>query len=131
MGEIAVDQAIKDFHDGKMVIVVADAGRENEGDLVMAAEKITPEAMSFIVKHTSGIVCVPVTADRLEELHLPMMVQDNTARLGTAFTISVDALNGTTTGVSSQDRTTTVKALIEPSTRPDDLGRPGHIFPLR
>ena len=95
MGEIAVDQAIKDIHDGKMVIVVDDAGRENEGDLVMAAEKITPEAMSFIVKHTSGIVCVPVTADRLEELHLPMMVQDNTARLGTAFTISVDALNGT------------------------------------
>ena len=131
MGEIAVDQAIKDIHDGKMVIVVDDAGRENEGDLVMAAEKITPEAMSFIVKHTSGIVCVPVTADRLEELHLPMMVQDNTARLGTAFTISVDALNGTTTGVSSQDRSTTVKALIEPSTRPDDLGRPGHIFPLR
>ncbi len=131
MGEIAVDQAIKDIHDGKMVIVVDDAGRENEGDLVMAAEKITPEAMSFIVKHTSGIVCVPVTADRLEELHLPMMVQDNTARLGTAFTISVDALNGTTTGVSSQDRTTTVKTLIEPSTRPDDLGRPGHIFPLR
>ena len=131
MPEITVEQAIDEIGKGRMVIVVDDEDRENEGDLVMAAEKVTPEAINFIVRHSSGIVCVPLTAERLEELRVPMMVRENTARLSTAFTVSVDALEGTTTGVSAHDRCVTVRRLIDPSTRPDDLGRPGHVFPLR
>ncbi len=131
MPEISVEQAIDDIGMGRMVIVVDDEDRENEGDLVMAAEKATPEAINFIVRYSSGIVCVPLTAQRLEELHLPMMVQENTARQSTAFTVSVDALEGATTGVSAQDRSVTVQRLIDPNTRPEDLGRPGHVFPLR
>jgi 3,4-dihydroxy 2-butanone 4-phosphate synthase/GTP cyclohydrolase II len=131
MPEITVEQAIDDIGLGRMVIVVDDEDRENEGDLVMAAEKATPEAINFIVRHSSGIVCVPMTAQRLEELHLPMMVQENTARQSTAFTVSVDALEGTTTGVSAHDRWATIQRLIDPDTKPEDLGRPGHIFPLR
>ena len=114
-----------------MVIVVDDEDRENEGDLIMAAEKATPEAINFIVRYSSGIVCVPLTAQRLEELQLPMMVRDNTARLSTAFTVSVDALEGTTTGVSAHDRWVTMQRLVAPDTKPEDLGRPGHVFPLR
>lgn len=131
MPEITVEQAIDEIGKGRMVIVVDDEDRENEGDLVMAAEKVTPEAINFIVRHSSGIVCVPLTAERLEELRVPMMVRENTARLSTAFTVSVDALEGTTTGVSAHDRCVTVRRLIDPATRPDDLGRPGHVFPLR
>ena len=131
MSEITVEQAIDEIGNGRMVIVVDDEDRENEGDLIMAAEKVTPEAINFIVRHSSGILCVPLTAERLEELRVPMMVRENTARLSTAFTVSVDALEGTTTGVSAYDRCVTVRRLIDPSTRPDDLGRPGHVFPLR
>ena len=131
MPEISVDQAVSEIAQGRMVIVVDDEDRENEGDLIMAAEKATPEAINFIVRHSSGIVCVPLTAQRLEELQLPMMVRDNTARLSTAFTVSVDALEGTTTGVSAHDRWVTVQRLVATDTRPEDLGRPGHIFPLR
>ena len=131
MPEISVDKAVNEIAKGRMVIVVDDEDRENEGDLIMAAEKATPESINFIVRHSSGIVCVPLTAQRLEELQLPMMVRDNTARLGTAFTVSVDALEGTTTGVSAQDRWVTVQGLVAPDTKPEDLGRPGHVFPLR
>src|SRR5262249_61608258 len=105
--------------------------RENEGDLIMAAERITPEAMGFMIRHTSGVICMPLEGARLDELQLPLMVADNTEVQRTAFTVSVDARHGTTTGISAADRATHVKALLDPRTRPEDLARPGHIFPLR
>jgi len=114
-----------------MVIIVDDADRENEGDLCVAAEKVTPEIVNFMATHARGLICVPMTSQRLQELRLPMMVQDNTARMTTAFTVSVDVLKGATTGISAADRAATIKALVDPATRPEDLGRPGHIFPLR
>ena len=131
MPYISVEQALKDVGDGKLVIVVDDDERENEGDLVMAAEKVTPEAINFMVTQGRGLVCAPMMAQRLRKLQLPMMVQENTSRLATAFTVSVDSLKGTTTGISAQDRAATIKALIDPDTGPDELARPGHIFPLR
>ena len=131
MPKVSVEEAIAEVKAGKMVIIVDDEDRENEGDFVMAAEKITPEAVNFMVTHARGILCVPLTAERLRELKVPMMVQQNTARLSTAFTVSVDYLNDTTTGSSAQDRSATVMALIDSETRPEDLARPGHIFPLR
>jgi len=114
-----------------MVVVVDDADRENEGDLIMAAEAATPETIAFFVRHTSGVICTPMLGERLDELDLPLMVATNTAPYRTAFTISVDAGRGTTTGISAADRATTIRALIDPATRPGDLVRPGHIFPLR
>src|SRR5919109_520846 len=126
-----IEDAIKAIADGELVIVVDDANRENEGDLIIAAEKVTPEAMAFMIRHTSGVVCMPLEGTRLDELQLPMMVAENTTAYRTAFTVSVDAKRGTTTGISAADRTTTVHALIDPQTRPEDLARPGHIFPLR
>ena len=131
MPKVSVEEAIAEVKAGKMVIIVDDEDRENEGDFVMAAEKITPEAVNFMVTHARGILCVPLTAERLRELKVPMMVQQNTARLSTAFTVSVDYLNDTTTGSSAHDRSATVMALIDSETRPEDLARPGHIFPLR
>ena len=127
----SIESAIEDIRAGKMVIIVDDEDRENEGDLAMAAEKVTPEAINFMASHGRGLICVPLKAERLKQLQLPMMVQDNTARLGTAFTVSVDVLKGATTGISAFDRSATVRALIDPETDPDDLGKPGHIFPLR
>ncbi len=126
-----VRQALDDIMAGKMVIIVDDEDRENEGDLAMAATAVTPEAINFMAMHGRGLICVPLLGERLEELRLPLMVQDNTARLGTAFTVSVDVLKGATTGISAHDRAATIKALIDENTIPDDLGRPGHIFPLR
>ena len=126
-----VEEAIADIRAGKMVIIVDDEDRENEGDLAMAAEKITPEAINFMAMQGRGLICVPMLGTRLEELRLPMMTQDNTARLGTAFTVSVDVLKGATTGISAYDRAATIRALIAHDTLPEDLGRPGHIFPLR
>ena len=126
-----VDAAIKDIKAGRMVIIVDDEDRENEGDLAVAAEKCTPEIINFMTKYGRGLICVPMRGDRLEELRIPMMVQDNTAPLGTAFTISVEARYGVTTGISAFDRNKTVHALVDPNTKPDDLTRPGHIFPLR
>ena len=126
-----ISDAIADIRAGKMVIVVDDLERENEGDIVVAAEKITADHISFMVRYCSGIICVPMEAERLEELNLPLMAPDNTESMGTAFTISVDARDGTTTGISASDRATTIKTLIDPDTRPHDLARPGHIFPLR
>lgn len=131
MPNISVEKAIREIQNGNMVIVVDDDERENEGDLVMAAEKITPEAINFMVTHGRGLVCVPMLAKRLRELRLPMMVQENTSRLATAFTISVDSLQGTSTGISAQDRAATIKSLIDSDTTSEDLARPGHIFPLR
>ena len=126
-----VEEAVADIRAGKMVIIVDDEDRENEGDLAMAAEKISPDAINFMATRGRGLICVPMLGKRLEELRLPMMTQDNTARLGTAFTVSVDVLKGATTGISAYDRAATIRALISPDTLPEDLGRPGHIFPLR
>jgi len=126
-----IENAIDAIARGEAVVVVDDANRENEGDLIIAAEKTTPETMGFMVRHTSGVICMPLEGTRLDELQLPMMVAENTTAYRTAFTVSVDAKRGTTTGISAADRTTTVHALIDPQTRPDDLARPGHIFPLR
>ncbi len=131
MPHITIEQAIKDFNAGRHLIIVDDEDRENEGDLVIAAEKATPEAINVMVSHGRGLVCVPMITPRLRELQLPMMVQDNTSRLTTAFTVSVDVLDGTTTGISVHDRAATVQALIDPETKPEDLARPGHVFPLR
>lgn len=126
-----IEDAIEEIRAGRMVIVVDDENRENEGDLICAAEKITPEHIGFMVRYGSGIICVPMEAERLEQLHLPLMAPQNSESMGTAFTISVDARAGTTTGISAADRAATVRALIDPRTRPQDLARPGHIFPLR
>ena len=126
-----VEDVIEDIRSGRMVIIVDDEDRENEGDLAMAAEMATPEAINFMATEGRGLICVPMMGQRLDQLRLPMMVQDNTARLSTAFTVSVDALEGATTGISAHDRAVTVAALLDQSTRPEDLGRPGHIFPLR
>jgi 3,4-dihydroxy 2-butanone 4-phosphate synthase / GTP cyclohydrolase II len=126
-----IENAIDAIARGEAVVVVDDANRENEGDLIIAAEKTTPDTMAFMVRHTSGVICMPIEGTRLDELQLPMMVAENTTAYRTAFTVSVDAKRGTTTGISAADRTTTVHALVDPQTRPDDLARPGHIFPLR
>ena len=127
----AIEAAIEAIRRGEMIIVVDDDDRENEGDLIMAAEAMTPEAMAFMIRHTSGVICMPVEGPRLDELRLPLMVADNTESQRTAFTVSVDARAGTSTGISAADRCTTVHALLDPTTRPEDLARPGHIFPLR
>jgi 3,4-dihydroxy 2-butanone 4-phosphate synthase/GTP cyclohydrolase II len=114
-----------------MVIVVDDADRENEGDLTIAAEKITPEAINFMARHGRGLICLPMTPERLDELEIPLMVSQNTARFSTAFCVSIEAKGSTTTGISARDRAATVLAAINPATRPQDLCRPGHMFPLR
>jgi 3,4-dihydroxy 2-butanone 4-phosphate synthase/GTP cyclohydrolase II len=127
----SIPDAVEDIRAGRVVIVVDDADRENEGDLIMAAEKVTPEAIAFIVRYSSGVICMPVAGDRLDELQIPLMVADNTDQRRTAFTVSVDARRGVTTGISAADRATTIRAIVEPGTTPEDLSRPGHIFPLR
>ncbi len=127
----SIADAIEDIKAGKSIIVVDDEDRENEGDLIMAAEKVTPEAINFFAAHGRGLICVPMKNGRLEELKLHPMVEENTAKLGTRFTVSVDAVNGTTTGISAFDRALTTLALVDPKTRPLDLARPGHIFPIQ
>jgi len=127
-----IEDAIKDIQDGKMVIIVDDEDRENEGDLAIAAEFTTPEIITFMATHGKGLICMPIIGQRLEHLDIPLMVPENTARLGTAFTVSIDTkTDGATTGISAYDRAATIKAVLEPTTRPEDLQRPGHIFPLR
>src|SRR5947208_10665643 len=126
-----IDEAIEAIARGEFVVVVDDADRENEGDLIIAAEKITPEGIAFRVRHTSGVICLPVVGARLDELRIPLMVADNTESQRTAFTGSVDAKTGTTTVISAADRASTIRALIDRNTGPDDFNRPGHIFPLR
>lgn len=128
---VEIDVAVDAIARGELVIVVDDADRENEGDLIMAADQVTAESMGFMVRHTSGVICMPILGERCDELQLPLMVADNTEHHRTAFTVSVDSHAGTTTGISAADRATTVHALIDPQTRPRDLARPGHIFPLR
>ncbi|TET98016.1 MAG: bifunctional 3,4-dihydroxy-2-butanone-4-phosphate synthase/GTP cyclohydrolase II [Candidatus Stahlbacteria bacterium] len=126
-----IEEAIECVKKGKPIIIVDDEDRENEGDFVVASEKITPEIINFMAKEGRGLICVPLPEERLQELELPLMTTNITARYGTAFTISVDAKKETTTGSSAFDRSTTVKALIDPGTKPSDLARPGHIFPLQ
>ncbi|MDR0185259.1 bifunctional 3,4-dihydroxy-2-butanone-4-phosphate synthase/GTP cyclohydrolase II [Prevotella brunnea] len=126
----SIEEALKDFKEGKFVIVVDDEDRENEGDLIMAAEMITPEKVNFMLKNARGVLCVPITLSRAEELDLPHQVSDNTSMLGTPFTVTVDKLEGCTTGVSAHDRAATIKALADPKSTPQTFGRPGHINPL-
>ena len=129
-GLSTIDEALEDFREGKFVIVVDDEDRENEGDLIIAAEKITAEKVNFMLKYARGVLCAPITMSRSEELDLPHQVADNTSMLGTPFTVTIDKLEGCTTGVSAHDRTATIRALADPSSRPETFGRPGHINPL-
>ena len=125
-----IQEAIEDFRQGKFVIVVDDEDRENEGDLIIAAEKITPEKVNFMLKNARGVLCAPITLSRCEELDLPHQVSDNTSVLGTPFTVTIDKLDGCTTGVSAHDRAETIRALADPASKPETFGRPGHINPL-
>lgn len=131
MAFATIEQALEDLRAGKMIIVVDDPDRENEGDLIMAGETCTPEAMNFMITQGRGVPFIPTTAERLQELGIPMMTKQNTARLGTAMAETVDALHGTTTGVSAPDRSKTVAVFCDPDAKPSDLGRPGHVIPLR
>ena len=131
MSFCSVEEAIEEIKAGRFIIVLDDENRESEGDLIIAAEKATPEAINFMVSHARGLVCMPMTAERLDELELPLMTLQNTESMQTAFTVSVDARAGTTTGISAFDRAATVQALIDPRTRKSDLLTPGHLFPLR
>ncbi|MFH1702963.1 MAG: bifunctional 3,4-dihydroxy-2-butanone-4-phosphate synthase/GTP cyclohydrolase II [Nitrospirota bacterium] len=126
-----IDEAIDDVAKGKLVILVDDEDRENEGDLCMAAEKVTPEAINFMARCGRGLICLSLTPERVEELRLPMMTEDNTSPFGTAFTVSIEAKKGVTTGISAADRATTIRTAIAPDTKPEDLVRPGHVFPLK
>ena len=131
MGLATIPEAIEDIKAGKFVIVVDDEDRENEGDLVMAAEKVDADAINFMAVHGRGLICMPITGERLDELKIPMMTNNNTSNFGTAFTVSVEAKHGTSTGISAADRAQTVQTIIDPKTRPEDLVMPGHMFPLR
>ena len=131
MGFARITEAIEEIEAGRFVIIVDDEDRENEGDLGMAAEKVTPEAINFMAKHGRGLICLPVIGKRLDELEIPMMVTKNTSKFATAFTVSVEARHGVSTGISASDRAATVKTIIDPATKPEDLVYPGHTFPLR
>lgn len=127
----SVEDAIAAFRDGKMIIVVDDEDRENEGDLTMAAERVTPEAVNFMATHGRGLICLAMTPPRLDELEIPLMVRDNSTRTGTAMCVAIEAKASTSTGISAPDRAATIRAAVDPATRPGDLARPGHVFPLR
>lgn len=129
-GKVSVEEAINAVKQGRLIIIVDDEDRENEGDLMVAAEKVTPDIINFMAKYGRGLICLPLTKKRLKELDLPLMVTDNTESFKTAFTISIDAKKGVTTGISAHDRSHTVRVAIDPKTKPSDLARPGHIFPL-
>jgi 3,4-dihydroxy 2-butanone 4-phosphate synthase/GTP cyclohydrolase II len=127
-----IDKSLRDLRSGRMIVIADDEDRENEGDLVIAAEMVTPEVINFMATHARGLICLAMTGERLDQLELGPMVVHNTANLGTAFTVSIDARGrGVTTGISSYDRAQTILAAVDPRTRPDDLARPGHVFPLR
>src|SRR5579871_2687630 len=128
---VTVPEAIEELRAGRVLVVVDDEDRENEGDLTIAAEKVTPEIINFMAKHGRGLICLALTAERCDYLRLPLMSPHNTSNFGTAFCESIDAREGTTTGISAMDRTRTILAAIHPDTRPADLARPGHVFPLR
>ncbi len=127
----SVEDAIRDIRQGKMVILVDDEDRENEGDLTMAAEHVTPEAINFMAKYGRGLICLPMAPELIDKLHLPMMTQRNGSRFGTNFTVSIEARDGISTGISAADRATTIKAAVADNARPEDLVSPGHVFPLR
>lgn len=127
----AIEEAAADIAAGKMIIIVDDEDRENEGDLVCAAEKVTPEIVNFMITHARGLICLPLTEERCDELRLPPQTSENTSSMGTAFTISIEAREGVTTGISAADRAKTILTAVNPNTKPADLARPGHIFPLR
>ena len=131
MGLSTIPEAIEDIKAGKFVIIVDDEDRENEGDLAMAAEKVNAEAINFMTKHARGLICVPVLGERLDELKIPMMVGENTSKFSTAFTVSVEAKQRTSTGISAADRAETVRVIVDPTSKAEDLARPGHMFPLR
>jgi 3,4-dihydroxy 2-butanone 4-phosphate synthase/GTP cyclohydrolase II len=126
-----IESAVAEIAAGRMVILIDDEDRENEGDLVLAAEKVTPDAINFMARHARGLICATLTPERADALHLGPMAHENTATFGTAFTVSVDAVAGVATGISAADRATTVRAIIDPATKPGDLARPGHVFPIR
>ena len=130
-GFATVEEGVEEIRQGRVLLVVDDEDRENEGDFVMAADKATPEAVNFMATHGRGLICMPMTAERLDELKLGMMVAENTAPMGTAFTVTVDARRGVTTGTSAYDRAVTIRTLVDPQMTPADLTVPGHIFPLR
>ena len=127
----SIEEAVADIRDGKMIIIVDDEDRENEGDLVCAAEKVTPEIINFMAVHGRGLICLPMTEERCDELHLHPQTADNTSSMGTAFTISIEARVGVTTGISAADRARTILTAVDPASKPSDLARPGHVFPLR
>ncbi len=131
MAKISIEQAIQDIRDGRMVILVDDEDRENEGDLTMAAEKVTPEAINFMAKYGRGLICLSMTGEKLDSLDLPLMVEHNTSQFETGFTVSIEARCGVTTGISAADRATTILTAVADNARPQDLVRPGHVFPLR
>src|ERR1700693_1538725 len=131
MAFASIPDAVADICEGRMIIIVDDEDRENEGDLVCAAEKVTPETINFMARHARGLICLPLTEERCDELNLPPQVADNTSHLGTAFTISIEARRGVTTGISAADRATTIQTAVDSRTKPLDLARPGHILPLR
>ena len=131
MALATVPEAVQDIKAGKFVIVVDDENRENEGDLAIAAEKVTSEAINFMTKYARGLICLPIIGQRLDELQIPPMVQENTSKFSTAFAVSVEAKHKTSSGISAHDRATTVKTMLDPSTKPEDIARPGHMFPLR
>ena len=131
MSFAGIEEAVEEIRQGRMVIVVDDEDRENEGDLTIAADKITPEAINFMAKHGRGLICLPLTRERLEALQVPLMVDDNSSQFNTAFCVSIEAKQGVSTGISAADRAATVRAAIDPDTGPEDLARPGHMFPLR
>ena len=126
-----VERALEEIRQGRMVILVDDADRENEGDLVLAAEHVTPEAINFMARHARGLICLSLTEEQVKKLALPMMVQENESTYATAFTVSIEAARGVTTGISAADRATTIKAAIHADAKPNDVVRPGHVFPLK
>lgn len=128
---VTIPEAIEEVRNGRAVVVVDDEDRENEGDITIAAEKVTPQIINFMAKHGRGLICLAMTGDRLDELQIPLQVSENTAKYGTAFCVSIEAKRNVTTGISAFDRATTIHAAIHPATRSSDLARPGHVFPLR
>jgi len=131
LGFDAIEDSIEEIRRGRIIIVLDDEDRENEGDFTMAAEKVTPEAINFMARHGRGLICLAMTGERLDELQVPLMVSHNTTKLGTAFTVSIEARQGVTTGISASDRATTIRTAVDPKSTPADLVRPGHVFPLR
>ncbi|MFP3879922.1 MAG: 3,4-dihydroxy-2-butanone-4-phosphate synthase, partial [Dehalococcoidia bacterium] len=127
----SIAEAIEDIRAGKFVIIVDDESRENEGDLAMAAEKVTAEAINLMSKHGRGLICLPIIGQRLDELRIPLMVSNNTSRYSTAFTVSIEAKDNVTTGISAFDRAQTIKTVLDPNSKAEDLAQPGHIFPIR